>query len=183
MVEIILTTQNRNCEPKSSFLGYVGENNSNKLVFKFKNDFIDGVGKLHAENGYYELYKANKQYILPINNTMLTEAKDITFQLEIETEDNKVYRYNEFVMSVKPSTDGKNKIEQPNILISEQIDELVNNMRVINDNGNLIIELPSTYDIVFQRNETDELLVNEAYENITFVNNNNELEMVVDGKI
>ena len=61
--------------------------------------------------------------------------------------------------------------------------DLLNNMSVISDGDNLIIELPSTYDIVFQRNESDELLVNEAYENITFVNNNNELEMIIDGKI
>lgn len=183
MVEITLMTENRCCVPNTEFLGYEGEADCNKLVFQFADGFIDGVGKLHTKEGYYKLYKVDNKYILPIKKEMLTEPKNVTFQLEIETKDGKIYRYDEFTMTIKPSTNGGTEIEQPNILISEQIEDLTNNMSIINENGNLIIELPSTYDIVFQRNETDELMVNEAYENITFVNNNNELEMIIDGKI
>lgn len=182
-IEINLKTEQRYCLPGTNFLGYVGECNCNRLVFKFVDGFIDGIAKLHTKDGYYELYKADEQYILPINKTMLTEPKTVTFQLEIETEDGKIYRYDEFAMIIKPSINGQAEIELPNVLISEQIDDLLNNMSVISDGDNLIIELPSDYDIVFQRNESDELLVNEAYENVTFVNNNNELEMIVDGKI
>ena len=183
MAEIKLKTSNRACELRTNFLGYVGEHNCTKLIFQFTDGFIDGVAKLHTKDGYYTLYKADETYILPINKTMLTESKDIWFQLEIETNDGKIYRYDKFNMIIKPSIKSEHEIEQLKVLLSEQIEELINEMLVINDDDNLIIELPSNYDIVFQRNETDELFVNEAYENITFVNNNNELEMIIDGKI
>ena len=183
MIEIILSTRNKFCAPYTNLLGYVNENHTNKLVFKFDDGFIDGIGRLYTEDGYYQLYKVDERYILPINKSMLEKSGDVTFQLEIETDDGKIYRYNEFTMTINPSIESETKIEQPNVLISEQIDDLLNNMSVISDDGNLIIELPSHYEIVFQRNESDELMVNEAYENITFVNNNNELEMIIDGKI
>ena len=183
MIIINLLTKNKLCSPQKKILGYVNENNVERFIFKFDDGFIDGVGRLHTKDGYYELYKVDERYILPINKSMLENSGDVTFQLEIETDDGKIYKYDEFTMTINPSIESEIEIEQPNVLISEQIDDLLNNMSVISDDGNLVIELPSTYDIVFQRNESDELMVNEAYENITFVNNNNELEMKINGKI
>ena len=47
MTNITLNTATRKCTADKYFLGYEGENNINKLIFKFEDGFRDGLAFLH----------------------------------------------------------------------------------------------------------------------------------------
>ena len=61
MTNVTLHTATRQCLLDNYFLGYEGENNINKLIFKFKDGFIDGLGQLYVnrgtDNGYVTINK------------------------------------------------------------------------------------------------------------------------------
>lgn len=61
MTNITLNTATRKCVADKYFLGYEGENNINKLIFKFEDGFRDGLGilniKREEETGYLDLQK------------------------------------------------------------------------------------------------------------------------------
>lgn len=109
MVNIALVTKTRSCIPSSTFLGYEGENEANKLVFSFQDEFIDGSAQLNIkrgnDNGYVALVKAGETYELEVKSSLVSQIGDVTFQLQVSKSDGTIYKYDAFVMTVKDAID------------------------------------------------------------------------------
>jgi hypothetical protein len=104
--EVTLVTETRDCIIYSNFLGFHGEDNANKLVFTFADEFIDGIATLHLERGKEKgnltLDKVGETYELLVKNSLLTEVGEIKFQLSLTTADN-FFIFRDFVMHVDES--------------------------------------------------------------------------------
>ena len=95
--------------PDNQFLGYEGENEVNKLIFKFEDGFFDGSALLNVhkgeQQGYVTLDKVEETYELEVKNSLLSQKGDVRFQLVITTTAGKVIKFDPFVMTVKDAID------------------------------------------------------------------------------
>lgn len=109
MTNVLLKISTRECIPDNQFLGYEGENEVNKLIFKFEDGFFDGLASLNIHRGelkgYVTLDKIDKTYELEVKNSLLSQKGDVTFQLVITSTEGKVIKFNPFVMTVKDAID------------------------------------------------------------------------------
>lgn len=87
MVNVTLNTKSRSCIASSIFLGYEGENQANKLVFSFDDEFVDGSAQLNIkrgnDNGYVALIKVGETYELEVKSSLVSKIGDVTFQLQV----------------------------------------------------------------------------------------------------
>lgn len=115
MTNITLYTSTRQCIADNYFLGYEGENNINKLIFKFEDGFRDGLGilniKREEETGYLDLTKVGDTYELEVKSALLSKIGEITFQFTVNEPDGTVIKYDAFTMVVKDSIDAD--VEMP----------------------------------------------------------------------
>lgn len=109
MTNVSLNIQTRQCVPDNHFLGYEGENEINKLIFKFTDGFFDGAGLLNVkrgeQKGYVTVNKVEDTYELPVKNSLLSQKGDVIFQLAITSTTGTVIKFDPFVMTVKDSID------------------------------------------------------------------------------
>ena len=109
MTNVSLKISTRECVPDNRFLGYEGENEVNKLIFKFEDGFFDGSGLLNVhrgeQKGYVTLKKVGETYELPVENSLLAQKGDVRFQLSITSTEGKVIKFDPFVMVVKDAID------------------------------------------------------------------------------
>ena len=74
MIYGTLITENKSCIVLDKILGFEGENNSNKIIFNFKDGFIDGYGVLAVkrgkDNGTIELDKVGESYIFTVKSSV-----------------------------------------------------------------------------------------------------------------
>lgn len=109
MTNVSLKISTRECIPDNQFLGYEGENEVNKLIFKFEDGFFDGSALLNVhrgeQQGYVTLDKVEETYELEVKNSLLSQKGDIRFQLAITTTEGKVIKFDPFVMTVKDAID------------------------------------------------------------------------------
>lgn len=109
MTNVSLKISTRECIPDNQFLGYEGENEVNKLIFKFEDEFFDGSGLLNVhkgeQKGYVTLKKVGETYELPVENSLLSQKGDVRFQLSITSTEGKVIKFDPFVMVVKDAID------------------------------------------------------------------------------
>ena len=134
MVNITLNTKTRNCIANTTFLGYEGENNANKLIFTFDDLYVDGFAQINIkrgnDKGYVNLTKVEETYELEVKSSLVSQIGDVTFQLQITKADGTIYKYDAFVMTVKDAIDTDTPmpedypswIEEANIKLAE-IDE------------------------------------------------------------
>lgn len=109
MTNVSLQISTRQCVPENHFLGYEGENEVNKLIFKFEDGFFDGSGLLNIQRGeqkgYVTVNKVGETYELPVENSLLSQKGDVTFQLTITSTAGAVIKFDPFVMTVKDAID------------------------------------------------------------------------------
>lgn len=109
MTNVSLKISTRECIPDNQFLGYEGENEVNKLIFKFEDGFFDGSALLNVhkgeQKGFVTLDKVDETYELEVKNSLLSQKGDVTFQLVITSTEGKVIKFNPFVMTVKDAID------------------------------------------------------------------------------
>ena len=109
MTNVSLKISTRECVPDNQFLGYEGENEVNKLIFTFEDEFFDGSGLLNVkrgeQKGYVALDKVGETYELPVRNSLLSQKGDVIFQLAITSTTGAVIKFNPFAMTVKDSID------------------------------------------------------------------------------
>lgn len=109
MTNVSLKIETRECVPDNQFLGYEGENEVNKLIFKFENGFFDGSGLLNIQRGeqkgYVAVNKVGETYELSVENSLLSQKGDVRFQLSITSIEGKVIKFDPFVMIVKDAID------------------------------------------------------------------------------
>ena len=109
MTNVSLKIATRECVPDNQFLGYEGENEVNKLIFKFEDGFFDGSGLLNVhrgeQKGYVTVNKVGETYELSVENSLLAQKGDVRFQLSITSTEGKVIKFDPFVMVVKDSID------------------------------------------------------------------------------
>lgn len=120
MTNVSLKISTRECVPDNLFLGYEGENEVNKLIFKFEDGFFDGSGLLNIrrgeQKGYVTLNKVGETYELEVKNSLLSQKGDVTFQLSITSTSGAVIKFDPFAMIVKDAidTDAELPEEYPN---------------------------------------------------------------------
>lgn len=116
MTNVSLNIQTRECVPDNLFLGYEGENEVNKLIFKFTDGFFDGAGLLNVkrgeQKGYVTLEKVGETYELDVKNSLLSQKGDIIFQLAITSTTGAVIKFNPFAMTVKDSIDTESELPE-----------------------------------------------------------------------
>lgn len=146
MTNITLNTATRKCTADKYFLGYEGENNINKLIFKFEDGFRDGLGVLNVkreeEKGYLELEKVGDTYELEVKSALLSKIGEITFQLTVNEPSGTVIKYDAFSMVVKDSIDTDvempedypNWIDMANAKLAE-LDETISEVKIAKENG------------------------------------------------
>lgn len=109
MVNVTLNTKSRSCIASSTFLGYEGENDANKLVFSFDDEFVDGSAQLNIkrgnDNGYVALIKVGETYELEVKSSLVSKIGDVTFQLQVSKSDGTIYKFDTFIMTVKDAID------------------------------------------------------------------------------
>lgn len=109
MTNVSLKISTRECVPDNRFLGYEGENEVNKLIFKFEDGFFEGAGLLNVQRGeqkgYVSLDKVGETYELVVKNSLLSQKGDIIFQLSITSTAGEVIKFNPFAMTVKDAID------------------------------------------------------------------------------
>ena len=109
MVNVTLNTKSRSCIASSIFLGYEGENQANKLVFSFDDEFVDGSAQLNIkrgnDNGYVALIKVGETYELEVKSSLVSKIGDVTFQLQVSKSDGTIYKFDTFIMTVKDAID------------------------------------------------------------------------------
>lgn len=109
MTNISLRVSTRECIPDKVFLGYEGENEIDKLIFYFKDEFIDGQALLNVQKGEIKGYvtpkKVGETYELPIEKSLVSEVGEVRFQLVITTITGKVAKFEPFVMTVLDAID------------------------------------------------------------------------------
>ena len=147
MTNITLNTATRKCSADKYFLGYEGENNINKLVFKFEDGFRDGLGilniKREEETGYLDLTKVGDTYELEVKSALLSKIGEITFQLSINEPDGTVIKYDTFTMVVKDAIDADsempedypNWVDMANAKLAE-VDEAISDVETAIQNAN-----------------------------------------------
>ena len=136
MVNVTLNTKTRSCIASTTFLGYEGENNANKLIFIFDDLFVDGFAQINIkrenESGYVNLTKVEETYELEVKASLVSQIGDVTFQLQITKTDGTIYKYDAFVMTVKDAIDTDTPmpeeypswIEEANVKLAE-MDEAI----------------------------------------------------------
>ena len=109
MVNVTLNTKTRSCIASTTFLGYEGENNANKLIFTFDDLFVDGFAQINikrgTDKGYVNLTKVDETYELEVKASLVSQIGDVTFQLQVSKTDGTIYKYDAFVMTVKDALD------------------------------------------------------------------------------
>ena len=87
MTNVSLKISTRKCIPDNQFLGYEGENEVNKLIFKFEDGFFEGSALLNIQKGeqkgYVTLDRIDETYELTVKNSLLSQKGDVRFQLVI----------------------------------------------------------------------------------------------------
>ena len=116
MTNVTLNTATRKCTADKYFLGYEGENNINKLIFKFEDGFRDGLGILNVkreeEKGYLDLKKVGDTYELEVKSALLSKIGEITFQFTVNEPNGTVIKYDAFQMVVKDSIDADTEMPE-----------------------------------------------------------------------
>ena len=147
MTNVTLNTTTRKCTADKYFLGYEGENNINKLIFKFEDGFRNGLGVLNIkkgeEKGYLDLEKVGDTYELEVKSALLSEVGEIIFQLSINEPNGTVIKYDAFTMVVKDSIDADtempedypNWVDMANAKLAE-VDEAITNVETAIENAN-----------------------------------------------
>lgn len=147
MTNITLNTATRKCTSDKYFLGYEGENNINKLIFKFEDGFRDGLGilniKKEEETGYLDLTKVGDTYELEVKSALLSKIGEITFQFTVNEPDGTVIKYDAFTMVVKDSIDANtempedypNWVDMANAKLAE-VDEAISDVEIAIQNAN-----------------------------------------------
>lgn len=109
MTNVLLKISTRECIPDNQFLGYEGENEVNKLIFKFQDGFFDGSALLNVhrgeQKGYVTLDRIDETYELSVKNSLLSQKGDVRFQLTITSTSGQVIKFDPFVMTVKDAID------------------------------------------------------------------------------
>ena len=109
MTNVSLKISTRECIPDNQFLGYEGENEVNKLIFKFEDGFFDGSALLNVhrgeQKGYVTPKKIGETYELPVESSLLSQKGDVRFQLTITSTSGQVIKFDPFVMTVKDAID------------------------------------------------------------------------------
>lgn len=110
MQKLTLINSTKECINPFELLGYEGENEANKLVFEFEEDFIDGLGIIYVKRneeptGTIELKKVGETYELPVERSLVSKEGEIVFQVEITTTKGETYKYSKFVMRVDDALD------------------------------------------------------------------------------
>ena len=129
MTNVTLHTATRQCLLDNYFLGYEGENNINKLIFKFKDGFIDGLGQLYVnrgtDNGYVTLNKVGETYEFPVRSSLLSQVGDVKLQAVITKTDGTVVKYDVFTMTVKDAIDTDSELPEEYPSWQETIAEML----------------------------------------------------------
>lgn len=98
--------------PDKKTIGNEYENLQGKIIFKFKKEFINGIGWLEMKlpdgtAGFLNLTKENEEYSLPIKSSLLKNQGKIYMQLRITEDENEngipVFKSNIFYVEVKES--------------------------------------------------------------------------------
>ena len=105
MINVTLNTKTRQCVPDNKLLGFEEDNNSNKIIFKFDDGFVDGLARLYIrkgdKKGMIELTKQDENYVLPVKKSLFIGAGYIEFQLTIYRDEDIVASYEAFELIAK----------------------------------------------------------------------------------
>ena len=117
-IEIEITKSTRFVDFKTEVIGNDGESLQSKLIFTFKDEFVDGQARLeyeiNCEKYYAPLEKIRESYEIPIKSVM-TKQGSINMQLVITqgTDENEIpiFKSNKFFLTCNESINAE--IEQP----------------------------------------------------------------------
>lgn len=117
-IEIKITKSTRFVDFKTEVIGNDGESLQSKLIFTFKDEFVDGQARLeyeiNCEKYYAPLEKIGESYEIPIKSVM-TKQGSINMQLVITqgTDENEIpiFKSNKFFLTCNESINAE--IEQP----------------------------------------------------------------------
>ena len=117
-IEIKITKSTRFVDFKTEVIGNDGESLQSKLIFTFKDEFVDGQARLeyeiNCEKYYAPLEKTGESYEIPIKSVM-TKQGSINMQLVITqgTDENEIpiFKSNKFFLTCNESINAE--IEQP----------------------------------------------------------------------
>lgn len=100
-IMINVSRETRMVDISKSIIGNDGENLQGNLVFKFKDQFVNGIARLESDNGYIMLNKVSDSYVLPIKS-ILTKEGQINLQLVITEQEEElgipIFKSNIFYM-------------------------------------------------------------------------------------
>jgi hypothetical protein len=109
LVKISLNSATRKCVADSSFLGFEGENQANRLVFSFADGFIEGTAVLNIKRGkdigFVAVEKMQQTYELPVKSSLLTQIGDVEFQFVLTKSDGTIIKFDSFIMTVEDAID------------------------------------------------------------------------------
>lgn len=116
LINVSKTT--RKIDVEKSLIGNDGENLQGNIVFKFKDEFVEGIARLEytikGENKYILLAKQEDSYIIPIKSVLAKEGQ-INMQLVITEEEKEegipIFKSNVFYVYCNKSINAE--IEQP----------------------------------------------------------------------
>lgn len=105
MIIVSTNTEKRQCIPNKGLLGFEEDNNSNKIVFKFEDGFVDGIARLYIKKGdkkgNIELEKEGDTYVLPVKRSLFIGTGIMEFQLTIYSGEDIVASYSKFYLEAK----------------------------------------------------------------------------------
>ena len=147
-IEIKITKSTRFVDFKTEVIGNDGESLQSKLIFTFKDEFVDGQARLeyeiNCEKYYAQLEKIGKSYEIPIKSVM-TKQGSINMQLVITqgTDENEIpiFKSNKFFLTCNESINAE--IEEPQ-QYNEWIDVANTKLNQL-DEGLVEIETQSSY--------------------------------------
>ena len=157
-LEIKISKSTRMVDLERYSIGNDGESLQEKLIFIFKDEFVNGQARLeyeyNGESNYIVLDKENETYTMPIKN-ILTKVGEINMQLVIDEPGTfpnvPIFKSNEFTLYCRKSINAVNEapegyelwIEKANAKLNE-VDEALDRLKDITfqiQNGDLILTI------------------------------------------
>ena len=154
-IEIKITKSTRFVDFKTEVIGNDGESLQSKLIFTFKDEFVDGQARLeyeiNCEKYYAPLKKIGESYEIPIKSVM-TKQGSINMQLVITqgTDENEIpiFKSNKFFLTCNESINAE--IEQP-----EQYPDWIDVANTkLNEVDNLNIEMQDSVVTITRKDGT-----------------------------
>lgn len=164
--------------PDKKTIGNEYENLQGNIVFKFKKEFINGIGWLEMKlpdgtTGFLNLTKENEEYSLPIKSSLLKNQGKIFMQLRITEDENEngipVFKSNIFYVEVKESLNVTDEIpDQYQSWIDIANEKLLEFEKAITEVENIDInaeriETGVEIEITDKKGQTKKVVVNDGY--------------------